>query len=42
MRTNYSHQTKDTLLLEYSYKVEALVNKINQLETKLNNYERNN
>jgi hypothetical protein len=42
MRTNYSHQTKDTLLLEYSYKVEALVNKINQLQNQLNNYERKN
>ncbi len=42
MRTNFSHQTKDTLLLEYSYKVEALVNKINQLQNQLNNYERKN
>jgi hypothetical protein len=41
MRTNYSHQTKDTLLLEYSYKVEALLNKIKQLENQLN-YERKN
>jgi hypothetical protein len=41
MRTNYSHQTKDTLLQEYEYKVEALLNKINQLEKQLN-YERKN
>jgi len=41
MRTNYSHQTKDTLLLEYSYRVEALLNKIKQLENQLN-YERKN
>lgn len=29
-------------MLEYTYRIEALINKINQLETKLNNYERNN
>ena len=27
-------------MLEYTYRIEALVNKINQLETKLNNYEK--
>jgi len=42
MRTNYSSQTYDTILLEYSYKVEALLNKINQLQNQLNNYERKN
>jgi len=32
MVTNYSHQTKDTLILEYQYKVEALQSKIEFLE----------
>lgn len=34
-RENYSQQTKDTLILEYKYKVEALLNKIHLLESKL-------
>ena len=34
-RENYSHQTKDTLLLEYKYKVEALTSKVELLEAKL-------
>jgi hypothetical protein len=32
MRTNYSHQTKDSLLLEYTYRIEALVKKIEELQ----------
>lgn len=35
MVTNYSHQTKDTLILEYQYKVEALQSKIEFLEAVL-------
>jgi hypothetical protein len=35
MNTNYSHQTKDTVILEYKYKVEALTNKIRFLEAQL-------
>ncbi len=42
MKTNYSHQTKDSLLLEYEYRIEALLNKIKNLETKLLNYDRKN
>lgn len=34
-RENFSHQTKDTLLLEYKYKVEALTNKVEFLEAQL-------
>jgi len=34
-RENYSHQTKDTLLLEYKYKVEALTSKVEFLEAQL-------
>ena len=41
MRTNYSSQTYDTILLEYDYKVESLLKKINQLQKQLN-YERKN
>ena len=41
MRTNYSSQTYDTLLLEYECKVESLLKKINQLQNQLN-YERKN
>jgi len=35
VRTNYSHQTKDTLLLEYKYRVEALQARIMYLEAVL-------
>ena len=42
MRTNYSSQTYDTLLIEYEYRIESLLKKINQLQNQLNNYEREN
>tara|TARA_R110000803_G_scaffold154013_3_gene218832 strand:- start:273 stop:410 length:138 start_codon:yes stop_codon:yes gene_type:complete len=35
MRTNQSHQTKDSLLEEYKYRIEALLNKVNFLEAQL-------
>ena len=41
-RENYSHQTKDTLILEYKYKVEALTNKLNVLEAKIEILHNNN
>jgi hypothetical protein len=40
MKTNYSHQTKDSLLLEYEYRIEALLNKIKNLEKLIMNYEK--
>ena len=40
MNTNYSKQTYDTLLLEYQYRVEALLRKLNKVETKLLDYEK--
>ena len=42
MRTNYSSQTYDTLLLEYECKVESLLKKINQLQKQLKNEKRKN
>jgi len=42
MRTNYSSQTYDTLLIEYEYRIESLLKKINQLQNQLNYYERKN
>ena len=39
MRTNYSHQTKDSLLLEYTYRIEALQRENKKLKTKLKKYE---
>ena len=41
-RENFSHQTKDTLLLEYKYKVEALTSKLNVLEAKIEILHNNN
>jgi|TARA_R110000787_G_scaffold234783_2_gene341630 hypothetical protein len=35
VRTNYSHETKDSLILEYQYRVEALMSKIDFLEAQL-------
>jgi hypothetical protein len=32
MRTNYSHQTKDTLLLEYTYRIKALQKELKKLK----------
>ena len=40
MRTNLSHQTIDTLLLEYTYRVEALKKQNKELKTKLKKYEK--
>lgn len=40
MRTNYSHQTKDSLLLEYTYRIEALQRENKKLKTKLKKYEK--
>ncbi len=42
MRTNYSSQTYDTVITELHYKIESLLNKINQLQKQLNYYERKN
>ena len=41
-RENFSHQTKDTLILEYKYKVEALTSKLNVLEAKIEILHNNN
>ena len=38
VRTNYSHQTKDTLLQEYKYRVEALQSHISFLEAQIENF----
>mgnify|MGYP003113962503 CR=1 FL=1 len=35
MRTNYSHQTKDTLIKEYEYRIEALQKKIEFLRAQI-------
>ena len=35
MRTNYSQQTKDTLIEEYEYRIEALQIKIEFLKAQL-------
>lgn len=32
MRTNYSHQTKDTLMLEYTYRIQALQKELKKLK----------
>jgi hypothetical protein len=40
MRTNYSHQTKDTLLMEFTYRIEALKRQNAKLKTKLKKYEK--
>jgi len=42
VRTNYSHQTKDTLLLEYKYRVEALQARVMWLEAMLEVSDNNN
>ena len=42
VRTNYSHQTKDTLLLEYKYRVEALQARVMWLEAILEVSDNNN
>ena len=42
MRTNYSHQTKDSLMLEYTYRIEALMSKIQFLEAQLEIEKQNN
>ena len=35
VKTYYSHQTKDTLLTEYEYRIDALKSKIEFLEAQL-------
>ena len=35
MRTNYSKETNDTVLISYEFRIEALLNKINFLEAQL-------
>jgi uncharacterized coiled-coil protein SlyX len=35
MIRNQSHQTKDTLITEYEYRIEALISKISFLEAQL-------
>ena len=42
MNTNYSSQTYDTVIKELHYKIEALLRKLNKVETKLLDYERKN
>ena len=35
IRKNQSHQTKDTLIIEYEYRIEALISKISFLEAQI-------
>ena len=42
MKTNQSHQTKDTLIKEYEYRIEALISKITFLEAQLEVVSREN
>ena len=37
VRTNYSHQTNNTLLQEYKYRIEALQRHISFLEAQIEN-----